>query len=100
MDLWPELRDELATFKPADAEPAGFVFATASGKADTRGNVARRLRRAVRRANTALEADGLAPIPNLTPHSLRRTFAALLYERGEDPAYVMDQLGTPVRSWR
>ena len=29
----------------------------------------------------------------VTPHSFRRTFAALLYLRGEDPVYVMEQLG-------
>jgi integrase len=41
-----------------------------------------------------LEGDGFAPIPNgLTPHSLRRTFASILYALGKDPAYVMDQLG-------
>jgi integrase len=48
----------------------------------------------VERANRALEAEGLAAIPDgLTPHSLRRTFASLLYLRGENPVYVMDQLG-------
>jgi hypothetical protein len=78
VDLWPELRDELATYKPASAPGSGFVFATASGKPDTRGNIAKRLKRAIVRANVALEAEGLAPI------------AALLYERGEDPVYVMD----------
>jgi integrase len=94
VDLWPELRDELATYKPMHAAGADFVFATASGRSDTRGNVAKRLKRAIVRANAALEAEGLAPIPtDLTPHSLRRTFTALLYERGEDPVYVMDQLG-------
>jgi integrase len=94
VDLWPELRDELLIYKPMDARRAAFVFATASGKADTRGNIAKRLRRAVARANVALEADGGSAIPDdLTPRSLRRTFAALLYERGEDPVYVMDQLG-------
>jgi hypothetical protein len=29
----------------------------------------------------------------LTPHSLRRTFASLLVARGDDPAYVMAQMG-------
>ena len=29
----------------------------------------------------------------LTPHSLRRTFASVLVALGEDPAYVMAQLG-------
>jgi integrase len=29
----------------------------------------------------------------LTPHSLRRTFASLLVAHGEDPAYVMEEMG-------
>jgi len=96
VDLWPELRDELATYRMDDTppRPAAFVFATSSGKPDTRHNVAKRLRRAVVRANAQLEAEGLPPIaPTLTPHGLRRTFASLLYLRGEDPVYVADQLG-------
>jgi integrase len=97
VDLWPELADELATYRaglPATPPPAAFVFGTSSGKTDTRSNVAKRLRRAVERANRALEAEGQASIPDgLTAHSLRRTFASLLYLRGENPVYVMDQLG-------
>jgi hypothetical protein len=42
----------------------------------------------------ALHPDGEARQRRMTVwNSLRRTFAALLYERGEDPVYVMDQLG-------
>ena len=34
------------------------------------------------------------PIPvGLTPRSLRRTFASLLYALGHDPVYVMQQMG-------
>jgi hypothetical protein len=34
------------------------------------------------------------PVPaTLSPHSLRRTFASLLYLRGESPVYVMHQMG-------
>ena len=29
----------------------------------------------------------------LTPHSLRRTFASILYAFGEDPGVCMDELG-------
>ena len=29
------------------------------------------------------------PLPRLTPHSLRRTFASLLYGIGESPPVVM-----------
>jgi integrase len=42
----------------------------------------------------ALAADGLTEIPvELSPHSLRRTFASFLYCRGESPVYVMQQMG-------
>jgi integrase len=37
---------------------------------------------------------GLAPLRDpLTPHSLRRTFARVLYALGEDPGVCMDELG-------
>ena len=72
IDLWPELREELAVYK-ADAryaEPVDYVFATATGKADTRWNIAKRLKRAVERANEALADSGHAADPG-------RAFSAL-----------------------
>jgi hypothetical protein len=49
---------------------------------------------AVSKANEALRANGQEPLPEgLTPHSLRRTFASLLFAIGETPPYVMAQLG-------
>jgi integrase len=48
----------------------------------------------VRRANEILAERGLSPLPDrLTPHSLRRTFASVLYALGEDPGVVMDEMG-------
>jgi integrase len=96
IDLWPELRDELTTYKASTAygDPADYVFATATGRADTRGNVAKRLKRVVQRANETLAEEDLSPIADeLSPHSLRRTFASLLYLKGENPVYVMHQMG-------
>jgi integrase len=29
----------------------------------------------------------------ITPHSLRRTFASVLYALGEDPGVIMDEMG-------
>lgn len=54
-----------------------------------------RLKRAVTRANKQLaDQEEVSPIPaELSPHSLRRTFASLLYLRGENPVYVMHQMG-------
>ncbi len=96
IDLWPELREELAVYKTQapHSRPEDYVFATATGKADTRSNIAKRLKRAVERANQALVEQETPPIPTaLSPHSLRRTFASLLYLRGENPVYVMHQMG-------
>jgi integrase len=49
---------------------------------------------AVVRANEQLRLAAAPPLPDgLTPHSLRRTFASILVALGEDPAYVMAQMG-------
>ena len=60
-----------------------------------RSNIAKRLKHAVERANQALAGqEDISPIPvELSPHLLRRTFASLLYPRGENPVYVMHQMG-------
>jgi integrase len=97
IDIWPELRDELAAYKTQTkhSKPQDYAFATATGKADTSSNIAKRLKRAVTRANEQLaDQEDVSPIPTeLSPHSLRRTFASLLYLRGENPVYVMHQMG-------
>lgn len=36
---------------------------------------------------------GQAPLPHLTPHRCRRTFASVLYALGESPAVVMAEMG-------
>ena len=48
--------------------------------------------RSLELANSQRE-DGVEPLPALSPHGLRRTFASWLIGAGEDVAYVMDQLG-------
>jgi integrase len=49
---------------------------------------------AVRLASERLTDAGYPPLPDrLTPHSLRRTFASVLYALGEDPGVVMDEMG-------
>jgi len=73
----------------------GFVFATRTGRRPSRENIRSRvLLAAVDRANTNLAKEQLPPLPEkLTPHSLRRTFASILYALGEDPGVVMDEMG-------
>jgi integrase len=52
------------------------------------------LDRAVEHANEQLTAEAAEPLPErLTPHSLRRTFASLLFALDETPPYVMAQMG-------
>jgi integrase len=96
IDLWPEILEMLIAYKAdrSHTGPDDHVFATRTGKADTRSSITRRLKRAIVRANTILTEQQLPAIPmELSTHSLRRTFATLLYLRGENPVYVMNQMG-------
>jgi integrase len=98
VDLQPELHDDLVAWKMTTrrGEPEHLVFGTSTGRPNGRNNVRRRvLLRAVDRANERIaEAeDGEALPEGLSPHALRRTFASWLVAEGEDPAYVMQQLG-------
>ena len=48
----------------------------------------------VAHAEALLAARGRDPLPaGVTAHKLRHTFASILFVRGEDPPYVMAQLG-------
>lgn len=48
----------------------------------------------MKRANGLLRDEDVSPIAiELSPHSLRRTFASLLYFRGETRVYVVNQMG-------
>jgi len=88
----PALGDELRAYAAgAKGDPAGLVFATTNGKAHGATNVRRRvLAPAIAKANEQLAE----PIPaTITPHSLRRTFASILFAIGESPVYVMGQMG-------
>jgi integrase len=92
----PALHDALAALK---ASRSGtqldlYVFPTATGARQSPSNLRNRiLAPAVKRANAALAKDDLPPLPKLTPHSLRRTFASLLYAIGEPPPVVMAEMG-------
>jgi len=79
----------------AHSGPEQLVFPTRRGEAQDRNNIrSRTLGSALTRANEKLEDEGLPPLPEaLTPHSLRHTFASLLFEAGATVPYVMAQLG-------
>ena len=76
-------------------DPSALVFPTSTGKRISPSNVRNRvLANAVKRANERLAELGEVPLPTgLTPHSLRRTFASLLYAIGEPAPVVMQELG-------
>ncbi len=96
VNILPILRDELGAYR-ARLEPTAvaLVFGTANGHRQGATNVRRRvLSKAVEQANRRLAEDGAEPLSEgLTPHSLRRTFASLLFAIGETPPYVMAQMG-------
>jgi integrase len=91
------LRDELLAVKMRleEIDQDGFVFPTSTGAMFTANNIRKRvLAPAVKQASERLVKAGYAPLPDsLTPHSLRRTFASVLYAIGEDPGIVMDEMG-------
>jgi integrase len=90
------LRDELLSVRAGEnGAPDAFVFATGTGGKPSRENIRNRvLGPAATRASERLVDAGYGPLPDhLTPHSLRRTFASVLYALGEDPGVVMDEMG-------
>jgi len=95
--LSPLLLDELKLHRANSrrAEPDDLVFPTRNGTQRNRSNVRSRvLAPTIMRANAKAAEAGRAPIQaGVTNHTLRRTFASLLYEAGASPAYVMSQMG-------
>ena len=97
VELLPLLREELTTHKAGCHIASGnaLVFATGTGGPQNQSNVRNRtLAGSVKLANERREQAGFGSLPQgLTPHSLRRTFISLLLAAGEDPPYVMRQVG-------
>ena len=96
VNLLPVLRKELLAYKETLEEPRDvLLFGTRKGRPLAPSNVRLKiLAPATQRASTRLEREGLPPLPTgITPHSLRRTFASLLFALGEPPPYVMSQMG-------
>jgi integrase len=97
VDILPALRDELTSHRhaAASARRDDLVFPTSSGSRRDKDNARERvIWPVVAAADGLLARRGHAPLPEgVTAHKLRHTFASILYVRGEDPAYVMAQLG-------
>ncbi len=94
------LRDELLAYamdRRARGLPLGLTdhfFGTATGKRRDPDRFRDRiLARAVTRASANREASGLPPLPAITPHSLRRTWATFCAMGGRDPKWVAAQIG-------
>jgi integrase len=94
--LLPVLRDELLALKASGNPRAdALVFPTSRGRQIGASNLRRRvLAPAIGLANARLSEAGESPLPaGLTPHSLRRTFASVLYALGSTPPVVMAEMG-------
>ncbi len=93
----PVLREELTTHKMSvrSAGPDALVFPTSTGSRRDKDNARERvIRPVVKRAGELLAERGQEPLPDgISAHKLRHTFASLLVACGEDPAYVMAQMG-------
>jgi integrase len=89
------LRDELVNVRAqVEAVPDGYVFPTATGNPMGQDNFRNRVvAGAVKRADVNLAAAEMAPLPRITPQSLRRTFSSVLYALGESPPVVMAEMG-------
>jgi integrase len=93
-------RDELLRHREQrlrDGFPMGaddhFFGTKSGGRADPNRFRDRVLNRAAQLANETRAKQGLAPLPKITPHSLRRTWAMLAAQAGRDPHWISDQIG-------
>jgi integrase len=90
------LRDELLEHlmdrqsRKLPMRPTDYFFGTATGG---RRDPDRILARSVERASATRAEQGLAPLPPITPHSLRRTWATFAAMIGRDPKWIAAQIG-------
>jgi integrase len=94
------LRDELLEHlmdrqsRKLPMRPADYFFGTATGgRRDPDRFRDRILARSVERASATRAEQGLAPLPPITPHSLRRTWATFAAMIGRDPKWIAAQIG-------
>jgi integrase len=75
-------------------EPSDHFFGTSTGNRRDRDRFRDRiLARTVERASTNRTEAGLPPLPETTPHSLRRTWATFAAMIGRDPKWIAAQIG-------
>jgi integrase len=94
------LRDELVGYvmdrraRGLRLAPSDQFFSTSTGKRRDPDRFRDRiLARAVARANENRARSGLPPLPEITPHSLRRTWATFAAMVGRDPKWIAAQIG-------
>jgi integrase len=96
----PDLAEELVAHvdrlrrsrQPTD--PDAFLFPNVRGGRMSRQRVGEIVRQAATEATKRLVDRGLPPLPNTTPHSLRRTYVSIaLLANNFDVMWVMSQVG-------
>ena len=94
------LRDELLEYvmdrraRGLPVAPSDHFFGTAAGRRRDPDRFRDRiLYRAVDRANENRARRGLPPLPDITPHSMRRTWATFAASVGRDPKWIASQIG-------
>lgn len=98
LPLWlvDELRSYIASLPSLgqSTAPGAYLFPTSKGgRRDPDRLNDRIVVKAAERASTERAERGLPPLPRVTPHALRRTYASLAIAAGRDPKFVMAQLG-------
>jgi integrase len=93
----PALRDIVLAARADGAAPNGafgMAFQTRDGTPQTPSNIAHRvLEPTIALASELLRERGQTPMPAVTPHTLRRTFASILAECNVSPRRAMYLLG-------
>jgi len=94
------LRDELLAHvmdrqaRGLPLAPSDYFFGTTTGRRRDPDRFRDRiLARAAERASANRQAQGLPPLPAITPHSLRRTWATFAAMIGRDPKWIAAQIG-------
>ena len=96
LDVVEELVSHIDRLRRAGlpVDPDAYVFPNARGRRISRQRVGEIVRDAARLATERLVDRGLPPLPNTTPHSLRRTYVTIaLLANNFDAMWVMSQVG-------
>lgn len=90
-----ELLDWKARTPKGRATDPVFVSRARKGRnaRQTKRNVEARLKAIVADADDRLQSKGIAPIGDVTPHGLRRTYTSLRAACGDNPVYIAEQAG-------